>query len=265
MLAYPHFAVDNLFLWNGYRTFSSPEGPCYEYDDEEALEDCVRRVLARIPRRLNGRALRFLRRGLRLTQEQLGQLIERDSQTVARMEKSTSQIPVTVDLLVRGHYFNQTSPNTSVRELMELLSESGSLPAKIVLSHLPNGSWTHVFIMETMRLETVDVEATDFSVASGFAELPVSLSWMNPYGQFHSGTFTWPTDHEISVTAVTIGSDATFEQASVSVSRNTRPHLEDLTPHLSEFWSRSESVDSFTTNSFHYDPSDIEAGNATRH
>lgn len=145
MLPYPHFSVPNLYLENGYEAQMTPDGEIRMYSAEDRLEHCVRRVLLRRPTRLRGWDLRFLRRGLDLSQGQFGKMIERDAQTVARWEKSKRHVPALADLAIRSRFAEKFEPSMPVKELLgHVDGKSPKLPNFILLTF--NGSdWSFSF------------------------------------------------------------------------------------------------------------------------
>ncbi len=153
MIAYPHFAIPNLYLENGYLVEESSYGEIVSYVDEDALEACVQKILVRIPQRLNGRQLRFLRRGLEISQEVFGTLIDRDTQTVARLEKSDAAVPKLVDLAIRARYFGRYEPSVSIGEILSIHDGTTRFPTdKIVLSHV-GGKWSYRFDVPKLIVE----------------------------------------------------------------------------------------------------------------
>lgn len=127
MIHYKHFAIPNLYLANGYEEIHTEDGLVREYRDEDALEQCVRRILLRFPRPLRGWDLRFLRNGLAISQSEFGQMIGRDAQTVARWEKSSDEIPKFVDVLIRAQFAAKFEPTLSVKDVLSF-SEGTSQP-----------------------------------------------------------------------------------------------------------------------------------------
>jgi DNA-binding XRE family transcriptional regulator len=177
MLFYPHFAIPNLFLANGFRLVESPYGETYEYDCEDALEDCIRRALVSLPKRLSGPDVRFLRRGMGLTQAALGELMDRDAQTVARIEKNSAPVPSCVDLTVRAVFIEKTAPQTAVAELVACIYDSSkSMPTRTVLTYLGNGRWMHAFEGLNVRV------ATSTTTQSTPAPLFVGTEYFEPSG-----------------------------------------------------------------------------------
>ena len=184
MISYPHFAVSNLYLLNGYRLEETPHGEVYEYECEDALEECVRRVLMLIPRRLTGPQVRFLRRGLGMTQEVFGRHLDRDSQTIARMEKDSSHVPVYVDLTTRALVIKQNAPTTPVGDLVSTVyGLEFTTPHRVLLSYLGNGLWVHAFEGASMHAATsgptvdLDLPVSDLDLG---LPLTVGLNFVLP-------------------------------------------------------------------------------------
>lgn len=143
MTHYPHFAFPNLFLLNGYREVETHRGLEVEYEQEDGLEQCIRCLLVHKPERLRGWDLRFLRRGLVLSQAELGAQIDRDAQTVARWEKSNEPIPSFVDLAIRVRFAARFEPRMPIQELLSYVDGKASkLPASIYL-RLTNQGWQY--------------------------------------------------------------------------------------------------------------------------
>lgn len=142
MIPYRHFALQNLFLANGYEESQSEEGIEREYHREDELEHCVRRILIRNPKPLRGWDLRFLRNGLGLSQAAFGDMVGRDAQTVARWEKSSEAVPKFADVMIRIRFAEQFEPLLEIRELLAFADGTAQpLPSNITLS-LDQAGWS---------------------------------------------------------------------------------------------------------------------------
>lgn len=152
MISYPHFAVPNLFLKNGYTQEESEYGALLSYTDEDALEACIRLILAITPKKLNGPQLRFLRRGLDLSQEAFGEFVDRDAQTIARLEKLDKLIPQNVALAIRSRFLARFKPCMTISEMLSIHDCSARFPHdKIVLSH-EDGKWSYCFDIPKLKI-----------------------------------------------------------------------------------------------------------------
>ncbi|WP_200384216.1 hypothetical protein [Rhodocyclus tenuis] len=171
MIRYIHFSFPNLYLANGYREFTTPVGVEREYESPDKLEQCIRCLVLRKNEPLRGWDLRFLRRGLELSQAELGLLLDRDAQTIARWEKSAEPIPKFVDLTIRTRFAAHFEPKMSINQLLSHVDGCGKpLPEKVVLSNF-DGEW-YVQLEQRITFETGSV------LAEIAAELP---AWRDTY------------------------------------------------------------------------------------
>lgn len=150
MIKYQHFALDNLFLVNGYREMHTGYGIEREYDREDELEQCIRRLVLRKSAPLRGWDLRFLRRGLEISQTDFGKMVDRDAQTVARWEKSAENVPKFVDMMIRARFAERFEPQIKLAELLSYSDGTApALPTSIQLTLTQNG-WVFDFGLRTV-------------------------------------------------------------------------------------------------------------------
>lgn len=141
MIPYPHFAFPNIFLENGYSNIETEYGPARQYENEEALEQAIRHLVLRKASALNGRDLKFLRRGLCLSQGEFGKFLGRDGQTVARWEKSNKPLPRYADIAIRVRFAERFDSGMTIDELCSLIEgKAEAHPAKIIF-RLRSGEW----------------------------------------------------------------------------------------------------------------------------
>lgn len=142
MLKYCHLAGDDFYLENGYTSSVVCGEEVYSYAFEEKLELAIAKHLALLPKPLNGAQLRFLRRSLGISQDVLAKHIERDAQTVARLEKSKDAIPRTVELTIRLLFLSHFSPNTSLTTLSGIIGRDAKVPNARFVFSLSDGEWS---------------------------------------------------------------------------------------------------------------------------
>lgn len=140
MIKYRNFSLDNIFLLSGYSEESTPDGIIREYKDEAGLEQKVRELVATKKRSLSGWDVRFLRQGMGLSQAQLGAIVERDAQSIARWEKSKDNVPLLADLAIRVHFLALYRPSFSVKEINAIFEEKNQPSASIYLAY-SNNHW----------------------------------------------------------------------------------------------------------------------------
>ncbi len=180
MIKYQHFALDNLFLANGYSEESTEDGIERQYEREDELEQCVRRLVLRKPGLLRGWDLRFLRRGLELSQAEFGKVIDRDAQTVARYEKSAEPVPKSVDVMIRVRFAERFEPEMKLRELLSFSDGTApTLPTFIQLS-LTDAGWIFDFGPRTILLP---IKGESITIAA----LPPGHGQVQTVNQYYTG------------------------------------------------------------------------------
>ena len=195
LIPYTHFAIPNLYLESGYLQENSIYGELTTYCDEDGLEECIRRILIQIPKRLNGYQLRFLRRGLKLTQADFGSLIEKNEQTVARFEKSNKLVSRAIDLTIRTLYFNNKNPSTDIGEILSIVDEKSKfLGENIILSFVEN-KWIYKHDIPVNYKKMFETE-TPFEIATQELHKNVLYKMEFPINSTESGIIINEFDNE---------------------------------------------------------------------
>lgn len=141
MYQYKQSGLDNVWLENGYTIQQTPYGEAVHIEDANGLDAAIARTLIFSEETLNGRAFRFLRQQLGMSQSDIGSLMGVDSQTVARWEKGVTQIPLTSDIAMRAIYMGVEKKEASVVSLLEMMKAIDKAKhCRIVLSNL-DSSW----------------------------------------------------------------------------------------------------------------------------
>lgn len=156
MIKYEHFALNNIYLTNGYIERVTDHEIEHEYEQEQELEQFIRLLLLRKPDTLCGWDLRFLRKGLELSQADFGCMVDRDAQTVARWEKSATPIPKTVDLMIRSRFAERFDPSINASDLLKLIDGGAQPFSNPVHLSLTNKGWGLTY---EVRRHTVSVKA----------------------------------------------------------------------------------------------------------
>ena len=184
MIKYRHSAFSNLYLVNGYSEIETENGIERMYESEEALEQCIRRIVLRKPSRLRGWDIRFLRRGLRLSQAELGNLVGRDGQTIARWEKNNDEVPQFLDLAVRARFSAQFEPKMTTAELLTYVDGKAPIfPEKILLMRV-DYKWIYFFTPQ-FKVTTTDA-GKSVAYVSSFNRAPVVVVYENYTKTLHA-------------------------------------------------------------------------------
>lgn len=161
MISYIHFALDNLYLLNGYEEIVYGEDVAYEYECVDKLEQLIRTLVLRKNKPLTGWELRFLRKGLELSQSMFGEVVGRDGQSVARWEKQQEAIPKFADIAIRLKFAERFSPSMTVKELSNCIEGQGiEYPEKLLLK-ITNGEW---YLDSGKNAQTVHAEIENMTL-----------------------------------------------------------------------------------------------------
>jgi DNA-binding transcriptional regulator YiaG len=125
-LHYTACGLDDVYLHNGFERVETDYGPGVTIEKLDDLLSAIALHLVARKKRLDGKELRFLRRQLDMTQNELAGLLGVDGQTVARYEKGESRIDGPAQLAIRAVYLLYSIEEEkrleilkSVRELIE--------------------------------------------------------------------------------------------------------------------------------------------------
>jgi DNA-binding transcriptional regulator YiaG len=142
MYHYAECGLDNIYLHNGYDE-SELDGEEYiSIDAINELHATIGGLLVDKNTALSPSEFRFLRTELNLSQKALGAVMDVDSQTIARWEKGSTQIPRASDIVLRAIYLESQDKDSSVALMLKTLSETEAQETieKIVLAEV-NHYW----------------------------------------------------------------------------------------------------------------------------
>jgi DNA-binding transcriptional regulator YiaG len=121
---YVECGLDNVWLVNGFER-EDFEGEIFtRVLDTDLLHRSIAHGLAKHAAKLEGQAVRFIRKELDITQGNLSLMLGVTAQTVARWEKGEVEIPRAAELIIRALMLTQLEGNVDVCELVKTLSEA---------------------------------------------------------------------------------------------------------------------------------------------
>ncbi|MDX2457628.1 MAG: transcriptional regulator [Gammaproteobacteria bacterium] len=123
MIEYTGCGLPNIYLSNGYAEVNTPFGKSVSIDDMEGLHRAIGMEIVNREPTLSGQEFRFLRKELLLSQDKLGGLLGRDSQTIALWEKEKGDLPKMADMLLRAIYTEHLNENVQIMNMIERLNE----------------------------------------------------------------------------------------------------------------------------------------------
>lgn len=130
---YVESGLDYVWLSGGFVREETAYGLAVMVENATALDHAIAEFVVQHRRHLSGQEVRFLRGLMDLTQEGLGELLGKDAQSVARWEKSKTNIPPTEDRALRQlflEHIGRKQPFTeTVRQVASIRDELNALTA----------------------------------------------------------------------------------------------------------------------------------------
>ena len=121
---YLECGLDDVYLLNGFKRFSSPRGTSIAISDVDQLHDVIGTYLCRQRKDLSGSEIRFLRQEMLLSQAALAHLLGVTERTVHRWEAEKSGIPKAAEAILRLLYSEKGgSGRGSIRKRLERLAD----------------------------------------------------------------------------------------------------------------------------------------------
>lgn len=104
--SYPYTicGLDNIFILNGYNQSYIDGEEFVSVVDVDGLHRAIGRHLVLHRKSLSPKEVRFLRKTMELTQAELAAKLGNDSQSIARWEKGTCEMPGTAEKLLRATF-----------------------------------------------------------------------------------------------------------------------------------------------------------------
>jgi len=124
---YKMSGLDDVYLLNGFKVHTTPYGRGVSIENADELHRAIGLHLIQHRKVLSPKDTKFLRKSMKLTQEQLADCLGVTSQTVARYEKGQTEIPGPADRLLRLFYAIHLIPEGDrarvIKEIMDSMRE----------------------------------------------------------------------------------------------------------------------------------------------
>lgn len=120
---YTSSGLRNIYLRNGFKLKETPYGRVVAIQDVEGLHRAIGLHLVRNKKHLTGAEVRFLRKGLDMSQVTLAKCLEVGETTVRNWESGRIKLTGPGDRMVRALYQECATGNSEVRELVDRLAE----------------------------------------------------------------------------------------------------------------------------------------------
>ena len=133
--------LDNVWLVNGFTWHDTPYGRAVQIDNGDALDKTIMGILVSKPANITGKEIRYLRLNFGLSQPDLAKLLSKDTQTIARWEKS-GRTAKTTEMLARVVFANLLDGNQPINSVVQTLNAiDHAKHARIVVVE-KQGKWT---------------------------------------------------------------------------------------------------------------------------
>ena len=141
MYHYTECGLDYVYLVNGYVVLDTGYGPAVQVEHAEQLDRQIALAIINHQGPLTGQEVRFLRGLLDLTQAELGDLLGKDAQSVARWERLKTAIPPTEDRALRQIYLEETGHVVRFVETSRRVAAIKGRVERVTFRELPQGVW----------------------------------------------------------------------------------------------------------------------------
>lgn len=127
--------LSNVFLKNGYLLEGEGSGQTVSYADLDGLYEAIAFSIARRSAPLTGPELKFLRRRLGMSQEQVGAMVDKTNQAVAKWEKGTATIPTADSHMMRLAWLTKYARREIARSVDRMVQAREGVPGDYVYVH----------------------------------------------------------------------------------------------------------------------------------
>lgn len=138
---YTECGLDYVYLTDGYTVYETGYGPAIEVHNAPELDRKIALEIVRHQGSLTGQEVRFLRGLMDLTQQELGLLLGKDAQSIARWEKSKTTLPKIEDIALRQIYLEKTGHAPKFVDTAQCVSAIGGRLERVEFTE-KKGEWT---------------------------------------------------------------------------------------------------------------------------
>jgi putative transcriptional regulator len=123
---YTSCGLDNVYLVGGFKRHNTRYGSGVSIANVEGLHKAIGETMVNKKENLCGPEIRFLRKEMKLTQEELATYLHVDPQSVARWEKGQHDIQGPADIVVRALYKGYVGALANVKKISEAMDQTGA-------------------------------------------------------------------------------------------------------------------------------------------
>lgn len=140
--------LTNIYLENGYQVHGVGDESATSYEKLDDLYHAIGRSIALRCRVLSGTQLRFLRKRLELNQAELGRLVGKSAQAVAKWEKERLDVPTAEGKLVKVLWAVRCSPADLMAIVQDVVSGTEAMPPNSLTFRYFGEKWRDIELAE---------------------------------------------------------------------------------------------------------------------
>ena len=138
---YTESGLDYVWLTGGFVREETGYGPAVMVENATKLDHAIAVSAIRYRRHLTGQEVRFLRGLMDMTQEALADLLGKDVQSIARWERSKTNIPPTEDRALRQIFLEHVGKAQSFTETARKVASIRGDLNRLTVSDSGGGRW----------------------------------------------------------------------------------------------------------------------------
>ncbi len=144
-LHYTQCGLDDVYLVNGFSREETDYGPATSIRNVDGLHRAIGLHIVEHRKTISAKEMKFLRRQMDFTQQELGNAMGITDQTIARYEKDETPVPGPVNKLIRFLYVFKLLPDEAQRDVIkslnELLESDDTMPDRATHFWADDGVW----------------------------------------------------------------------------------------------------------------------------
>lgn len=133
--------LGNVWLTTGVSFRGEGDKKAAVYADLDGLLLCIARAVALTSGDMSCEELRFLRKRLKWTQQQLANMVDKVDQTVAKWEKGLADVPRADANLVRLAWLERHSRRDLAHAVKRMTTAQSSIPCHTYVFHFDGSQW----------------------------------------------------------------------------------------------------------------------------
>ena len=137
---YDMSGLDNVYLANGYTWHETPYGKAIQIHGAQTLDHAIMQTLVKQKPSITGKEVKYLRKNFGLSQPDFAKMIGKDTQTVARWEKS-GKTSKTTEMLARLLFAGLLDGNQTIQGMTQTLNAIDHAKHARIIATETAGAW----------------------------------------------------------------------------------------------------------------------------